>query len=45
MTQIGTIVAAFVAQVCNSIADQSVTVVLVIVVAGLCWLLVSRLGY
>jgi hypothetical protein len=45
MTQIGTTVAAFVAQVCNSIADQSATVVLVIVVAGLCWLLVARLGY
>jgi hypothetical protein len=45
MTQIGTIVAAFVAQVCNSIADQSATVVLVMAVAGLCWLVATRLGY
>ena len=45
MTRVGTIVVAFVARAYNSIADQSATVLLVIAVAGLCWLLVSRLGY
>jgi hypothetical protein len=45
MTRVGTIVAECVARVCNSVADQSTTVLLVIAIAGVCWLLVSRLGY